>query len=159
MIPCKIMVALDATPINHPPERLALADCGGAVIFEGVIRNHNEGRSVSRLDYEAYETLALSEMQRIAEEAAPRFELGIIRIVHRTGTLNIGDVAVRIETLAHHRGEAFAGCRWIIDEVKRRVPIWKHEFYTDGSSAWTRCHHASTSAEEKHLSRECHDAH
>lgn len=156
---CHIEVGLSTTSINQPPERLSLADCGGAVIFEGVIRNHNEGRSVTSLDYEAYEVLAVSEMRRIAEDAAVRFGLGHIRVVHRIGSLKVGDTAVRIEALAHHRGEAFSGCRWLIDEIKRSVPIWKHEHYTDGTSAWTRCHHSSHGKVHHPASGSCHGAH
>src|SRR5690606_10689975 len=95
---------------------------------------------VVRLDYEAYETLATKEMRRISEQAAELFQLRFVRAVHRTGSLSIGESAVMIQTLSRHRREAFEGCRFIIDQLKARVPIWKKEHYDDGTAHWTRCH-------------------
>jgi molybdopterin synthase catalytic subunit len=116
-------------------------DCGGYVEFAGVVRNVNEGKIVRQLHYEAYTTLAVSEMQRICEEATTQFNCRFIRAIHREGTLEIGDTAVIIQVLAGHRQGAFSACRYVIDEIKRRVPIWKKEFYEDGTSSWTVCHH------------------
>ncbi len=118
----------------------ALADCGGYVCFEGIVRNINHGKSVSRLEYETYDELALKELGRIAEFAAERHHLKFVRAVHRKGSLGIGETAVIIQVLSRHRREAFEGCRLIIDQLKSRVPIWKKEFYDDGSSVWTQCH-------------------
>ena len=114
---------------------------GGQCIFEGMIRNHNDGRSVERLEYECYEELALKEFKRIAQEAIGRFELTEVLVHHRKGPLDIGDTAVLVITLAHHRNEAFLGTRYVIDELKKRAPIWKKEFYKDGSHSWPRCSH------------------
>lgn len=117
-----------------------LTDCGGYVAFEGIIRDINHGRRVTRLEYEAYDTLAEKELKRIAEQAIERFGLRYVRAVHRKGALAIGDTAVIIQVLSRHRREAFEGCRFVIDQLKARVPVWKREFYGDGSSVWTQCH-------------------
>lgn len=117
-----------------------LADCGGYVVFEGLVRNVNHGKKVVRLDYETYDALAEKEMRRIAEFACERFGLRYVRAIHRRGPLGIGDTAVVIQTLSRHRREAFEGCRYVIDQLKARVPIWKKEYYDDGSSSWTQCH-------------------
>lgn len=118
---------------------LANATSGALVTFEGWVRDHNEGKSVHRLDYEAYESMALKEGTRIVQEAIDRFGLSGAHCVHRIGELAIGDVAVWAGAASPHRAEAFAACRFIIDEVKHRLPIWKKEHYTDGDSGWVNC--------------------
>lgn len=115
---------------------LADAAAGACITFEGWVRNRNDGRAVLRLDYQAYAKLAQSEGERILGEAARRFEILAARCTHRTGSLAIGDLAVWVGVSAGHRDAAFAACRYIIDEVKRRVPIWKNEHYADGESGW-----------------------
>ena len=115
---------------------LASAHAGASVSFEGWVRDHNEGRAVGRLDYQAYVPLAQAEGERILVEARERFAIVKALCVHRTGTLAIGDLAVWVGASAAHRGAAFDACRYIIDEVKRRVPIWKNEHYADGESGW-----------------------
>jgi molybdopterin synthase catalytic subunit len=143
-VDCAVDCAIQATPIDSARLRRELPElpgCGGYAAFEGLVRNVNDGRRVTRLDYEAYDELALKEMRRICEEALERFGLQFARAYHRRGSLAIGDVAVAIQVLTGHRGEAFAGCRYVIDQIKERVPIWKKEFYEDGTTEWTRCHH------------------
>lgn len=115
--------------------------CGGYVSFEGIIRDHNHGKKVSYLEYEVYEELASKELLRLAAETKEKFELTQVSAVHRSGKLDIGDVAVMIQVSGGHRSECFLGCKYMIDEIKKRVPIWKHEFYEDGSNDWTRCSH------------------
>lgn len=112
---------------------------GGYASFEGWVRDHNEGREVRSLEYEAYPVLAEKEGNRILKEAQERF--GVVRAacVHRTGHLGLEDVAVWVGVSAAHRGEAFDACRYIIDEVKHRVPVWKKEHYVDGDSGWVNC--------------------
>jgi len=112
------------------------AAAGACVNFEGWVRDHNDGRAVQRLDYQAYAPLATSEGEAILAEAVARFHVREARCVHRVGRLAIGDLAVWVGVSADHRDAAFAACRWIIDEVKRRVPIWKNEHYADGDSGW-----------------------
>jgi molybdopterin synthase catalytic subunit len=115
---------------------LADASAGACVTFEGWVRNENVGRPVQRLDYQAYSPLAQSEGERILGEAKQRFALVDAACVHRVGTLAIGDLAVWVGVSAAHRDAAFAACRYIIDEVKQRVPIWKNEHYASGESGW-----------------------
>jgi molybdopterin synthase catalytic subunit len=128
-------------PFSPDAMRAALADpaCGGYASFEGWVRNHSEGRRVLRLEYEAYEPLAIKEGERIVAEALERFGVRRIACVHRTGDLAVGELAVWVGVAAAHRDEAFAACRYVIDEVKHRVPIWKKEHYSDGDSGWVNC--------------------
>lgn len=119
--------------------QLADESCGALVTFEGRVRNHNDGRGVLRLEYEGYEALAVKEGGRIMEEALQRFDIVRALCVHRLGALELGDLAVWVGIGAHHRGTAFEACRYIIDEVKDRVPIWKKEFYAEGDSGWVNC--------------------
>lgn len=115
---------------------LTNAGAGACVTFEGWVRNRNDGRDVRRLDYQAYAALAQSEGDRILADAKQRFAIVEARCVHRVGSLAIGDLAVWVGVSAAHRDAAFAACRFIIDEVKLRVPIWKNEHYADGESGW-----------------------
>jgi sulfur-carrier protein adenylyltransferase/sulfurtransferase len=127
-------------------EQLADPTAGGFAAFEGWVRNHNEGHAVVRLEYEAFEALASLEAERIITEATARF--GIVRAacVHRVGTLAIGELAVWVGVSARHRAEAFAACRYIIDELKHRVPIWKKEHYVNGDSGWVNCERCAAAA-------------
>jgi sulfur-carrier protein adenylyltransferase/sulfurtransferase len=113
--------------------------CGGFVAFEGWVRNHNEGQEVTRLEYEAFVELAEKEGARIVEEARVKFGVARAACVHRVGALGLTDVAVWVGVSAAHRDEAFRACRFIIDEVKHRVPIWKKEHYVNGDSGWVNC--------------------
>lgn len=110
--------------------------CGAFVSFEGWVRDHHAGKEVAALDYQAYAAMAESEGQRLLEEACARFAIVDARAVHRVGALQLSDVAVWVGVCAAHRDAAFAACRWIIDELKSRVPIWKREHYCDGISDW-----------------------
>ena len=112
---------------------------GGYASFEGWVRNHNEGRGVVRLEYEGYEALGIKEGNRVVAEAFDRFPIARAHCVHRLGVLDIGDLAVWVGVTAAHRDAAFAACRYIIDEVKARVPIWKKEYYAAGDSGWINC--------------------
>ncbi|MCC5083590.1 molybdenum cofactor biosynthesis protein MoaE [Xanthomonas campestris] len=109
---------------------------GAFASFEGWVRNHNDGRSVAGLRYEAYAALAQAEGQRVLDEAMTRFSILQAQCVHRVGELGIGEMAVWVGVSAAHRGAAFEACRFIIDEVKARVPIWKHEHYLEGDAGW-----------------------
>lgn len=113
---------------------------GAALLFLGVVRNRNEGREVVRLEYEAYAPMAEAEMERIAAEAAARWETGAISMVHRVGLLEIGEPSVAIAVAAPHRGDAYEASRYVIEELKKRVPVWKREGYVDGPSEWLRGH-------------------
>lgn len=124
-------LSLDAAvaQVSHP-------GAGGIAIFLGVVRDHAEQGSVSRLDYEAHETLALREMTRILAELTGQYPQTRISVQHRVGQLAIGDVAVVVAASAPHRAEAFAACRAAIDRIKETVPIWKKEWAPDGSALW-----------------------
>lgn len=132
---------LSETPLEALPPLALPEEAGASVIFWGRVRNHNEGRRVLALDYSAYPELALKEGQRILEAARAKFPLDAVRCVHRIGELKIGEGAVVVEAASHHRGEAFEACRWIIDEIKSRVPIWKKEHYAEGDAEWVICSH------------------
>jgi molybdopterin synthase catalytic subunit len=129
---------LSGSPIDVAALRQALDDphCGAVASFEGIVRDHNNGRAVLRLDYQSYAELAQREGQAIVDAAAAATEVRRIICVHRVGALAIGDVAVWVGVAAAHRGAAFDACRRVIDEVKLRVPIWKNEHYADGDSGW-----------------------
>lgn len=112
---------------------------GGFCSFEGWVRNVNEGRTVERLEYEAYDPLVIAEGEKVLAEAKLQFPYLEARCIHRTGLLEIGDLAVWVGVAAAHRDEAFRACRYIIDELKLRLPIWKKEHYVDGDSGWVNC--------------------
>jgi len=130
-------------PIREPPFAIpplaarGLSTAAGAFAsFEGWVREVNAGRPVSALTYEAYQALAENEGEAILAEAIQRFAIIEAVAVHRVGRLALGELAVWVGVSAGHRDAAFAACRWIIDEVKSRVPIWKHEHYADGDAGW-----------------------
>ncbi len=106
---------------------------GAVVVFEGVVRNHTRGRRTLYLDYEAYEGMALKQMEELAGRARVEFKVRDVAIVHRLGRLEIGETSVLIAVASAHRAAAFDACRWLIDILKRTVPIWKKEFFDDGA--------------------------
>jgi molybdopterin synthase catalytic subunit len=130
-----------STPIDVDALKRALtADAAGAcVTFEGWVRNHNDGEAVQALEYEAHASIAEREGEKILEEARARFAIDAARCEHRVGKLAIGDCAVWVGVSAGHRGAAFDACRYIIDETKQRVPIWKKEHYASGATGWVNC--------------------
>lgn len=107
-------------------------DSGGIVVFVGTVRNHTKGKRVIRLDFEAYEPMAISEMRKIAERAVEQFSLKKIAIHHHVGMLEVGEIPVLIAASAAHRGAAFDACEFAIDTLKETVPIWKKEVFEDG---------------------------
>jgi len=143
------MFRFSSTPLDESALRAELSDptCGGYAAFEGWVRNHNEGVRVRRLEYEAFEPLAIKEGERIIAEAIARFGVEHAACVHRIGALEIGEQAVWVGVAAHHRDEAFRACRYIIDEVKHRVPIWKKEHYENGDSGWVNCERCAEHAQ------------
>ena len=129
---------LSGTPLDVAAQREAMlhARAGAHASFEGWVRDHNDGRAVSGLHYDAYARLAEEEGARVINEAIDRFDIVDAACIHRTGDLEVGDLAVWVGVTAGHRDAAFAACRFIIDEVKSRVPIWKRERYRDGDAGW-----------------------
>jgi molybdopterin synthase catalytic subunit len=128
-------------PIDLDLFRGQLTDprCGAYVQFEGWIRDHNEGQAVLRLEYEVYEPLAVKEGKTILSEATERF--GILRAaaIHRAGLMELGEAAVVVGVASPHRAEAFDACRYVIDQLKVRLPIWKKEHYASGKTEWVNC--------------------
>lgn len=133
------------TPIDVAAAKKAVTDnsCGALVVFEGWIRDHNEGQEVERLEYEVYRPVAEKEGSRIIDEAIERFGISHAVCIHREGLLELGEIAVIVCVSSPHRGEAFDACRYIIDQTKTRLPIWKKEHYTTGISEWVNCEHCA----------------
>jgi molybdopterin synthase catalytic subunit len=123
---------------------------GGYVSFEGWVRDLNEGLEVTRLEYEAFEELGLKEGERILAEALRRFPLKHALCIHRLGSLELSDMAVWVGVSSAHRSEAFDACRFIIDEVKHRLPIWKKEHYRSGDSGWVNCERCAAAPAHAH---------
>jgi molybdopterin synthase catalytic subunit len=121
------IVPHDIVPKYERPED------GAVVIFDGIVRNHSRNRQTKYLEYEAYEEMALKQMEALATEARAKFAIRNVAIVHRLGRLEIGESSVLIAVYSAHRAAAFEGCRWLIDTLKKTVPIWKKEFFVDGA--------------------------
>jgi molybdopterin converting factor subunit 1 len=113
--------------------RIKQNEDGAAVVFEGIVRNQTRGRRTLYLDYEAYEEMALRQMEGLAEQALKQFQVREVALVHRLGRLEIGETSVLIVVASAHRAAAFDACRWLIDTLKRTVPIWKKEYFEDGA--------------------------
>ena len=131
------MTFLSAAPIDLATliARIESPAHGGVASFLGQVRNHHTGRTVRRLEYSSYGRMAEAECARIVAEAESQWSVRVA-LEHRVGALEIGDIAVAVAAAGAHRDEAFAACRFVIEEVKRRVPIWKKEFYADGAVEW-----------------------
>ena len=129
---------LTSQPIDVPAltREVAAENRGALSIFLGTVRNSNEGRAVSGIDYSAYDAMAVAEMTRIVDQACDRFPGVAIAMEHRIGTLQVGDVSVAIACAHAHRAPALDANRYVIEELKHRVPIWKREHYLDGTSEW-----------------------
>ncbi|MEM7395152.1 MAG: molybdenum cofactor biosynthesis protein MoaE [Verrucomicrobiota bacterium] len=123
-------------PVDELSARLSDAAAGALVTFEGRVRDNNLDRAVTRLEYEAAEELAVNEFEKIARENFEQFDIIRVGCVHRIGGLAIGDIAVWAGVIAGHRGPAFEACRYVIDTLKDRLPIWKKEHYPEGDSGW-----------------------
>ncbi len=127
--------AIVAEPIDTQSvlAKLRRPEDGAEVVFEGVVRNNTRGRQTLYLDYEAYEEMALKQMEELVAQALGQFEVRDVAVVHRLGRLEIGEISVLIAVASAHRGAAFDACRWLIDTLKRTVPIWKKEHFSDGA--------------------------
>lgn len=132
------MFQLSSVPldVSNLKASLAAAGAGAFASFEGWVRDQNDGRKVVALEYEAFDGLANKEAEKILTEAKLMFKVLGVKCVHRTGKLAVGDLAVWVGVTAAHRDNAFKACRYVIDELKNRVPIWKKEYYADGESGW-----------------------
>lgn len=133
-----LWVAVDGDPVDGEALRRRVEDpeCGAVVLFLGAVRRRNRGREVEALAYEAYDAMAVEELGRVGREALERFDVERVAVRHRTGELRPGTTAVGVAVAAGHRGPAFEAARWIMEELKRRVPLWKRERYADGEERW-----------------------
>jgi len=133
------MIELTSEPVNFDAILAAAEDnsAGGVAIFLGRVRDHAEDRKVLSMEYEAYPEMAISKMRAIADEAKSQWPIAKLVIVHRTGHLQVGEVSVAIAVACVHRGQAFEACRFIIDTLKKSVPIWKKEYFADGEG-WVK---------------------
>jgi molybdopterin synthase catalytic subunit len=131
-------VLISRRPLSFEAARRAVtrSDCGAVCVFAGTVRDHNEGRRVTRIRYSAFETMALRQFRKIAGEARKKFGLRAVYIAHRVGMLGLRDASVLCAAAAPHRAEAFAGCRHLIERVKKLAPIWKEEFHPRGGKSW-----------------------
>jgi molybdopterin synthase catalytic subunit len=132
------VVALTREPIDRDAlvRRLQQPGDGAVVVFDGVVRDNTRGRRTLFLDYEAYEDMAVAQMDKLAREAAGRFPIDRVGVVHRLGRLEISESSIVIVVTSAHRAAAFEACRWLIDTLKRTVPVWKKEHFADGA-VWT----------------------
>jgi len=128
-------VAIVHAPIDSKAavRDLQMPEDGAVVVFEGVVRNHSRGRKTLFLEYEAYEQMALKEMESLRERALSQFQVRDAAVIHRLGRLEIGEASVLIVVASAHRAAGFEACRWLIDTLKRTVPIWKKEYFEDGA--------------------------
>lgn len=127
-------VTVVRAPIDVAALSTSTPEDGALCVFTGVVRNHNDGKSVLHLEYEGYEEMVVSVFAEIEAEAKQRFGVTRVRIVHRLGRMEIGDTSVAVAVSSPHRKEAFEACRFAIDTLKHKAPIWKKEYYADGSS-------------------------
>ncbi len=120
-------------PAAEVIEELKAGADGAVCVFDGIVRNNTRGRQTLHLDYEAKMPMALKQMQALAEEAVARFAVRDVAVLHRLGRLQVGETSVLIVVASAHRGAAFEACRWVIDTLKKTVPIWKKETFVDGA--------------------------
>jgi molybdopterin synthase catalytic subunit len=129
----KVEFYRSAIPSEDLVEAIRAGEDGAVVTFDGIVRNNTRGRKTLYLDYEAYEEMALDQMCGLAAEAKTKFAIRDVVLVHRLGKLKIGDTSVLIVVASAHRGPGFDACRWLIDTLKKTVPIWKKEYFVDGA--------------------------
>ncbi len=137
------MIDIVQSPIelNSVVQSVLTPESGAVDVFIGTTRNHSNRKEVLKLEYEAYEPMALKKMEEISEETRERWDIHNVAIVHRIGEVAIGEASVVIAVSSSHREEAFTACRYIIDRLKERVPIWKREYFADGTVGWSQITH------------------
>lgn len=134
-----IKIIREIIDTNEILDEVKKPDAGGICLFLGTVRNKTGNKDVIRLEYEAYDSMALSEMEKIVRTAESRWKNCNIAVIHRTGVLKIGEIAVAIAVSAPHRDASFEACRFVIDTLKEKVPIWKKEIFEDGEE-WVASH-------------------
>ncbi|MFK8014413.1 MAG: molybdenum cofactor biosynthesis protein MoaE [Gammaproteobacteria bacterium] len=139
-------IATQAIDVDALRRSMFDQSCGAFTSFEGWVRNHNEGHNVQRLEYEVYVPLAVKEGEALIQHARDEFGITNAVVVHRAGLLELGECAVWVGVNSAHRDEAFLACRFLIDEAKVRLPIWKKEYYVNGDSGWVNCERCAAHA-------------
>lgn len=136
--PEAIVVELTNDPIDSQAlvDRVSTPSCGAVCLFLGTVREFTHDKRTTHLVYEAYPEMALKQMRAILEEAAARWPIPRLGVIHRLGPLGLGEVSIAVAVATPHRGESFEACRWIMDTLKERVPIWKQEHWSDGTTEW-----------------------
>ena len=129
----RVEILDEVLPTNEVLAEIRSGPDGAVCTFEGIVRNHTRDRQTLHLDYESYRDMALSQMQTLAAEALAQFKIRDVAILHRLGRLEVGETSVLIVVASAHRGPAFDACRWLIDTLKKQVPIWKKETFVDGT--------------------------
>ncbi|GGG80720.1 molybdenum cofactor biosynthesis protein MoaE [Edaphobacter dinghuensis] len=129
----RVELGTNVIPSAEALEEIKAASDGAVCIFDGIVRNNTRGRQTLFLDYEAYEEMALSQMRSLAAEALNKFSIRDVTLLHRLGRLEVGETSVLIVVASAHRAAAFDACRWLIDTLKKTVPIWKKEYFADGA--------------------------
>ncbi len=129
----RIEILDEILPVAEVIEQIKAGSDGAVCTFEGIVRNQTRDRQTLHLDYESYRDMALSQMQTLATEALVKFKIRDVAILHRLGRLHVGETSVLIVVVSAHRGPAFDACRWLIDTLKKQVPIWKKETFVDGA--------------------------
>ena len=129
----RIEILDDVLPVNEVIAQIKAGPDGAVCTFEGIVRDHTRDRQTLYLDYEAYRDMALAQMQALAAEAVEKYKVRDIAILHRLGRLQISETSILIVVASAHRGAAFDACRWLIDTLKKQVPIWKKETFVDGA--------------------------
>ncbi len=142
---------IDDDFIRELKNNLKKDENGASVIFEGIVRNHNDGKKVNSLEYSAYVSMAEKEGNKIIKEAYQKYKITEAISVHRIGHLKINELAVWVIATAHHRQEAFLACQYIIDNIKFKVPIWKCEHYESGEREWVACHNCAEPNKTLHV--------
>jgi molybdopterin synthase catalytic subunit len=132
----RIEILDDVLPTSAVIEEIKAGADGAVCVFDGIVRNNTRGRETLYLDYEAYREMALAQMNALAAEAVHKYDVRDIAMLHRLGRLEVGETSVLIVVASAHRGAAFDACRWLIDTLKKQVPIWKKETFVDGA-VWT----------------------
>lgn len=138
MTEVRVNISSTSIDVAGHEEFVARPDCGAVVSFAGVVRDHDDGRDVMSLEYSAHPS-AKDVLARVCQDAVSRWQLGGIAITHRVGELAIGEPAFVVAVSSAHRTDAFEACRWLVDEAKLQLPVWKRQEFTDGTSEWVNC--------------------
>jgi molybdopterin synthase catalytic subunit len=131
--PSRIELTYDVIDTKKITDALKAGEDGAVTVFDGIVRNNTRGRQTLFLEYSAYDSMALTQMQQLAVEAIAKFGVRDVAIVHRLGRLEVGETSILIAVASAHRGATFEACRWLIDTIKKQVPIWKKEHFVDGA--------------------------